>query len=131
MLADSIQLQVLTATPANGFLVARFAQQVNRTDYIVSGHTTAARDQLQIYRTFPKRNGDSLGVRKCAVKYTKDIEVLNALGDTVKMPLIVELSFAIPEGTTNNQIDAALVMPRGLLTSTSAILEPLTRTLEI
>jgi len=131
MLADTIQLEAYTATPVNALLLTRYAEQMNRSDYIVSGHTTSSRKQFQVYRTFPKRNGDSLGVRKCAVKFTWDREVENAVGDTVLMPLIVELSYSIPQGVTDEDISTANVQYRGILVSGTNLLTKLTSNLEI
>jgi len=131
MLANSIQLAYYTATSSNSELITRFAEQLNRSDYIMSGHTVAARKMLQIYRTFPKRNGLSLGVSKCAVKYTKDVTVLDAAGDNVVMPLIVELSYALPVGYSSGDTDTAGQIIRSIMISGSNILTPLITTLEI
>jgi hypothetical protein len=55
---------------------------------------------VQFYRTFAKRSGASRGSRKCSIKVTQDVDVPNAQGDgTIRMPLIGQLSFSIPEGT--------------------------------
>lgn len=131
MLANTIQLTVNTATPANDVLLTRYAEQPNRSDYIISGHTTAARYQCQVYRSFPKKNGNSLGVRKFAVKYTKDITVVDALGNDVVMPIIGEVVFSVPEGATDGNQTAMLNTLIGVLGSGSLLMTPLRTTLEI
>jgi len=83
--------------------------QNNRSDFIGAGHTTVARNQLQLYRTFAKRNGEVLGSRKAAMKFTKDVLVDNASGTgQVRLPLILEVSMSIPEGTSENDVKALL-----------------------
>lgn len=59
---------------------------------------------MQMYRAFPKRSGASRGTARVWVKFTTDVEVLNASGDgNIVLPLIGEVSFAIPEGVTPAQ----------------------------
>lgn len=104
MLPNTITLDLTTIGQAADTAFSRHGEQANRSDYIGAGHTTSSRNMLQIYRTFPKRNGASLGVRKAALKITKDQSVPTADGGTMVAPLIAEVSVAIPEGTPDTQV---------------------------
>ena len=92
------------ANPANQDFV-RMREDLNRSTYHASGHSDSARDMLQIYRTDPKRSGESLGIRKSAVKITVDQSVSNASGSgNITLPLIGEVRFAVPVGTTDAEV---------------------------
>jgi hypothetical protein len=82
----------------------RYEETANRTTYVGSGHALDAREQFQLYRTAPKRNGESRGNLRVTVKFTEDIEVSNASGTgDITLPLIGEVSFSVPLGTTAAQ----------------------------
>lgn len=106
MQANTITLSVDPANDGNpenqAFL--RSEETANRTTYIGPGHTLASRNIMQLYRTYPKRSGESRGNSKSSVKFTLDIEVDNASGSgTIVLPLIGEVSFSVPVGTTPAQ----------------------------
>lgn len=85
----------------------RTEEQVNRSTYRGPDHLLHSRNILQFYRTYPTRNGNFLGAAKVSVKFTKDISVPNADGSgEVVVPLIVEASFSIPVGATNEECTA-------------------------
>jgi hypothetical protein len=79
----------------------RHEETVNRTTYVVDGtHTLTTRDQVQLYRTYPKRSGASRGTARSSIKITNDISVDNADGSgEIVLPLIIECSFSVPVGT--------------------------------
>lgn len=84
---------------------SRFEEYQNRSVYIHSGHSLDARDTLSLYRTFPKAAGNFKGMAKSAIKFSKDQEVTGVDGvSTLVSPLIVEVSFSIPVGSTSAQI---------------------------
>jgi hypothetical protein len=84
---------------------SRHHETTDRTTYIGTTHTEAEREQFQLYRTAAKRSGVSRGSRKCAIKFTQDVSVLNADGSgDIVLPLIGEVSFAIPLGVTDAQL---------------------------
>jgi hypothetical protein len=106
MQANSITLSVDPANDSNpeNQVFARYEERVDRTTYIGSGHTVGTRNQMQFYRTAPKRNGESRGSAKSAIKFTLDVEVSNASGDgNITLPLIGEVSFSVPVGATPAQ----------------------------
>jgi len=83
---------------------ARYDQVGNRSTYIGEGHSTDSRNLLQFYRTEPKRNGESRGVMKGALKFTIDRSVPNASGTgNIVSPQIIEVSIANPVGVTPAQ----------------------------
>lgn len=88
------------------FTLNRVTAEVTRSQYeFASTHTLLARDILQLYRTFPKRSGNSRGAAKVAMKITTDISVANADGSgNIVLPLIGEVSFSLPVGVTDSQI---------------------------
>lgn len=91
-----------------------------RSTFIESGvHTDSERSLLQLYRTAPKRNGESLGVRKSSIKLTKDQAVDNASGDgTNNMPYILEINMAVPVGITEVERDNLIKVAIDILTET-------------
>jgi hypothetical protein len=59
------------------------------------------RDLMAFYRSVPKKSGNFNGVAKSAVKFTVDKEVEGVdSSTTVIAPLIGEISFSVPLGTT-------------------------------
>lgn len=79
----------------------RFDEYQNRSVYIGPSHDMAAREQLAMYRTFPKVNGNFRGVAKTAIKVTRDKAVTGVDGvSTLTAPMIGDVSFSIPVGVT-------------------------------
>lgn len=76
----------------------RSEEYLNRTVYTGPGHTLIARDTLGVYRTPVKKSGTDLGTAKSAMKFTEDITVLNAVGENVSKPAIVNVDASLPVG---------------------------------
>lgn len=72
----------------------------NRTVYIRPAvHTLDARDQLGLYRTYPKPNGNFKGVAKTTAKFTVDVVVDGVDGvSQITAPAIVDVGFSLPQG---------------------------------
>lgn len=78
----------------------RFDQHQNRSVYVGANHTSASRNTLALYRSFPKVSGNFRGVDKSSFKITRDITVLGVDGvATLSAPIILEVSFSLPVGT--------------------------------
>lgn len=82
----------------------RFEEFQNRAAYIGSTHSPASRDMLALYRSFPTRNGNFRGTSKSSVKFTRDISVPGVDGNSVIVPMIIELSFSIPVGAAEADV---------------------------
>lgn len=100
MLPNEIVLPVdlLNTGVTTGLTYQKFDAYQNRSIYISGSHTADARDNLTLFRTFPKVSGNFKGTRKTAVKFTKDFTVATVDGSTTNSPLIIEVSFSIPVG---------------------------------
>jgi hypothetical protein len=85
--------------------LTRFEEFANRSKYIGEGHAIGMRDELSLYRTFPKQSGNLRGVAKSAVKTTKDIGVPGVdSSTTITQPMILDLSASVPVGATDEEI---------------------------
>lgn len=80
----------------------------NRSLYHGPNHSNTARETLGFYRTYPKKTGNFLGVMKSATKITKDLSVLNAVGEPIVSPMIADISFSVPVGATAAEVDILL-----------------------
>jgi len=121
----------LTDTFSEGHVYERQEENVNRTTYISGDeHELDSRNQFQLYRTYAKRNGNSRGASKSAIKLTVDISVPNASGDgNIVLPAICECSFSLPLGITDQTRQDILGRMAQLLADDMA--EDLTRVLSI
>jgi len=88
----------------------RDEEYLNRSVYTGTAHTLSMRDQLTLYRTKPKANGNFRGMAKSAAKFTKDITVPGVDGADIVAPLLGEVSFSLPVGFT--AADSSLVRER-------------------
>lgn len=126
MLANTITLSVdagNTGSPSD-VLYNRFDELKDRSVYTGEDHTYTKRDTLGFYRTLPKRAGKSLGVKKSAFKLTRDQEVPGTNSETTNIaPLISDVSFSIPVGTSQVEIIAMVQRMVSLLDSNSLILQ--------
>lgn len=78
--------------------------QSGKSTWIEEGsHTTTERHMLDLYRTPSSPSGTNLGTRRCAVKFTDDFVVKDSEGNDVVRPAITQVSFALPEGLTDEQ----------------------------
>lgn len=79
----------------------RVEEYLNRSVYKSATHSLLMRDLMAFYRSVPKKSGNFNGVAKSAVKFTVDKEVEGVdSSTTVIAPLIGEISFSVPLGTT-------------------------------
>lgn len=102
MLPDTITLAIdeeNTASTTDHDL-SRAIESANKSTYWDEDHTVASRNEMSVFRTFPKTSGNFYGSLKTAVKFTKDITVTGVDGSDLKVPLIGEASFSMPVGTT-------------------------------
>ena len=121
MLNDSITLTLPNGgTPVN-VNITRIDVLQNRSVSHEPAHKTTVRKTVGFYRTLPKRSGDFLGVAKSAVKSTLDMTVQNAKGEPVISPMIGEISFSIPIGAVEADIDTLLDRLEALIKSRSII----------
>lgn len=108
MLANTISIDVNHdndngTTPAITEVFDRYEEYLNRSVYVHSAHTLGAKDILSFYRTQPKPAGTFKGMAKTAVKFTKDLTVADSAGGTITAPAIVQVSFSIPVGATDEE----------------------------
>jgi hypothetical protein len=74
----------------------------NKAVYHGADHADSSRHKLEIYRTAPKRQGNSLGIRKSALKVTLDVTVPTADGaGTNVVPCLLEVSSNLPVGISD------------------------------
>jgi S1-C subfamily serine protease len=109
---------------------------VNKTTYISSDeHVLDDRQQMQFYRTRAKRNGNSRGSSKVAVKLTDDVAVLNVAGDGNNvLPAILEISASLPLGISDAERQDLIARGAQLLSGTTTpatVFEMLTKLLSI
>lgn len=117
MLSETLTLSV-DETGTSTFVsrpMTRYQEYLNRSVYISAAHTPASRDTLGFYRTEPKANGNFRGVLKSSFKFTKDITVEGIDGSDIVAPLIVEVNFSFPMGSTSAQMLERRKSAAGLL----------------
>jgi hypothetical protein len=109
----------------------RFEEYLNRSKYVGETHSLSSRDELSLYRTFPKQAGNFLGVARSAIKFSYDITVTGVDGTSeITSPIIAEVSFSVPVGAT--AAETLLVRQRVLaLLDLDAVMAPLNDTLMI
>jgi hypothetical protein len=103
MLDNTITLSVdlLNSGVSTDVIFTRFDELLNRSVYTSPEHTFVSRDSLNFYRTLPKRSGNSLGVKKSAIKLTQDQQVEGVDSTTtITAPALLDISFSLPVGTT-------------------------------
>lgn len=106
MQPNIIELQVDEAN--NATLVqhdyTRFEEFQNRSTYVGENHSVGVKDTLNLYRTFPKPNGNFKGVSKTSAKFSQDVLVDGIDGvSQITAPIIVEIGFSLPVGVTPAQ----------------------------
>ena len=110
---------------------SRFEEFLNRSKYIGENHSLDAREELTLYRTFPKQAGNFRGVGKSAVKFATDIVVPGVDSTTsLNTAIIAEVSFSVPLGAS--AADVLLMRQRimGLL-DLDAVMSPLNEQLMV
>jgi len=103
MQADQITLSVDAANDGNPAdqTYDRYREFENRSEYIGVSHVPEAQDKMTLYRTFPTKAGNFKGTSKSAVKFTDDVSVEGVdSSTTLTAPIILEVSFSVPVGTT-------------------------------
>lgn len=123
MLPDTITLALPNGGTPVDKAFARIDVLQNRSVYHGPAHTTLMRQTLGFYRTPSKRIGKFNGVMKSAAKVTLDINVPNAIGETVVSPQIGELSFSVPVGATEVNVDLLFDHIEALIEGQRAIMK--------
>jgi hypothetical protein len=103
MLANEITLSVDAANDGNPADedYTRVEEFQNRSVYEGPNHSLVERETLTFYRTKPTKSGNFNGVAKSAAKFSIDVAVDGVdTSTTVVAPLIGEISFSLPIGTT-------------------------------
>lgn len=108
MLENTITLALPNGGSPVNAVFTRIDVFQNRSLYHGPGHSNTSRKLLGFYRTPAKKSGNFLGVMKSATKVTMDLAVLDALGATITSPQIGEISFSVPIGATETQVDTLL-----------------------
>lgn len=88
-----------TDTPVN-LVFSRQEEYLHRSLYISADHQPDMRETLGIYRSPIKPTSAYKGVMRTSCKYTKDVSVLNPVGETITSPMIAEVSYSVPVGTS-------------------------------
>lgn len=84
--------------------LSRYDEYQNRSVYISEDHSLVSPETMTLYRTFPKTNGNFLGVAKNAIKFSYSFGVDGADGvSTINAPCIIEISASVPVGLTPAQ----------------------------
>jgi hypothetical protein len=134
MQPNEIDLQVDTLNDGGTIVqetYTRFEEFLNRSKYVGDSHTMSSRDELTLYRTFPKQAGNFKGVGKSAAKFAIDVSV-PGVDETTSLtaPIIMEISFSIPVGATPASI--LLARQRGLaLLDLDSVMNPLNEKLMV
>lgn len=86
----------------------RYEEHLNRVGYIGEEHSLQALDRLSLYRTFPKTNGNFVGVAKTSLKFSMTVPVTGVDGvSTLNSTIITEVSFSLPVGATPELVEFA------------------------
>lgn len=111
MQPDSITLRTSAAT--SGERIAEFYQNENgggKSIYQVDGeHTDMARSIVELFRTPPKRNGNSFGIRKSLLKRVRDLDSTGIDGTTVAEQATIGISVNAPVGADPVEVQMMLL----------------------
>lgn len=84
---------------------SRAEEAQGRSVYYAANHNVIDRNMLAFYRTLPKPNANFKGTAKSSFKFTRDIVVESMIETlTLKAPIIAEVSFSCPVGSTAAEI---------------------------
>lgn len=103
MLSNELSLVADTGTT----VARRFEEQAHRTVYIFNGHTPLKPNHMTLYRSFAEKRGTDLGQEKRRVKFTETVKTVDAAGNEVSKPLIIELSISTPVGQESAAVNIA------------------------
>jgi len=104
---NTITLAVDTANTGSTTATAysRYTEELNRSTYIGATHVPNGNvDTLTFGRSMPTKNGTFLGTGKTQAKFTRTVSVLASDGTTLKVPLIIDINFSVPVGTTSGDV---------------------------
>lgn len=85
----------ITYDPGTGSVTktyGRFKTEADLVTYNEASATLTAKDELKLYRTEAKRNGDFLGMAKSTAKFTQDYVAVDAAGNDVSEKIIFTIS---------------------------------------
>lgn len=102
---DSIITLPVDVTNTDTYVDLEFFRQeeyLHRSLYISADHQPDSRDTLGLYRSPIKPTSAYKGVMRVSFKFTKDVSVLNPVGETITSPMIAEVSFSVPVGTSDS-----------------------------
>lgn len=100
----TLPVDILNTGSTTNRVYSRLSEFTDRSIYKGPAHTLIQRDTMGFYRSAVKSNGSDNGVAKSALKLTQDITVPGKVATTyVVKPLIADVSFSIPVGTTAAQ----------------------------
>lgn len=120
MLDNTITLAI--GDPAVNTAYTRDETLVNRSLFVGPANSSILRDQMNIYRTKPKKSGNFAGVMKSEVKFTEDFIVPGVDTTTSQAaPFILDISASIPVGVSNEDIQAGLDRAIAFLSNASAM----------
>lgn len=103
MLSNELTLVADQATN----VARRFEEQAHRTVYIFNGHTPLKPNHMTLYRSFAEKRGNDLGQEKRRVKFTETVTALDAAGNEISKPVIIELSVSTPVGQESAAVNIA------------------------
>lgn len=84
---------------------SRYTEELNKSTYIGAGHVPNSNvDTMILSRSLPTKNGTFLGTGKSQVKFTRTVTVSASDGTTLKVPLIIDVNFSVPVGTTSSEV---------------------------
>lgn len=89
----------------------------NKSVYTEGGAGLQAKDKVELYRSFPKKNGNFLGMIKSSLKHTKDVTVKDAQGNDSTVPAIITISVSVPLGISDNACSDMLLQNAEFLKS--------------
>lgn len=99
----TLPVDVLSTGTTTPRVYKRMEEFTSRTIYKGPAHTLSSRDTMGFYRSPVNTSGKFLGVAKSAIKFTQDISVLGSDGVSLIKPMIGDIAFSIPVGTTPAQ----------------------------
>lgn len=106
---STIVLRTNTQTGADAINAVHYQTIGDKSTYKVTGHDDKARNLLDLFRTPPKRNGNSYGVRKFLIKRVKDVASEQIDGSTASEQCTVGLSGNWPVGVSR-QVFASMLL---------------------
>lgn len=123
MLENTITLALPNGGTPQDAIFQRIDVFQNRSVYHGPGHSTTSPNTMTFYRTPSKVSGAFLGVMKSAAKVSKATIVPNNIGVNITAPRIAEVSFSVPVGATEANVDDLFDHIEALIEGQRAILK--------